>query len=574
MTEAIPRSDEPLSPSGGVVELIEDWPLRPWLLAGLLGLAGLLVDALIGGSLASDVPWRAGIASATGFGALALAFTLNLRRPVGAGAFSALIALVLGLIAWHITRTDARIAGMEYSFAAAVFFAGLALPLFQAGFHRKRFKTDYADTHFHVWSDAISGAGALAFVGLSWIMLYLLDSLFELIGIAIIGEIMDEGWFGWTWSGAAFGAALGVIRNNLRIIGALQNVVMLVFALLAVPLALALLVFLAALLASGGTALWKATDSATPVLLSCAAGSFVLLNAIIRNSDEERSKNPIMLIAAAVLAAGLLPLTLFAAVSTGLRIEQHGLSPERIWAVIAVAVACAYGIATFVAMARGRLAGWSDALRDANMKMAAGACVLALVLAMPFWDFGAVSAKNQIARLDRGDVTAKDFDFTALRWDFGEAGRAALTALTKREGDVGTMAAAAKAQDYEPDRWAINDEPAKFHVQGGDAAIATALATYFAADSYACRHYCIAVDQGRDAQGRRLILLVQQYDQEWLFLEPSGAVVEVDMPAARDAPGKIGPESVIDIRSVTRKYIVIDGTLTTRPLIELNLDTE
>ena len=85
-----------------------------------------------------------------------------------------------------------------------------------------------------------------------------------------------------------------------------------------------------------------------------------------------------------------------------------------------------------VAMARGRVAGWSDALRDANMKLAAGACVLALVLAMPFWDFGAISTKNQLARLDRGAVTAEEFDFAALRCDFGAAGQGALAKLTQR----------------------------------------------------------------------------------------------------------------------------------------------
>lgn len=548
--------------------------MRPWLLAVLLGLAGLLVDALIGLPQYEDVPWRAGFAAAIGFGTVALAFTLNLRRPAEAGGFAALIALVLGLITWHIVRTDTRIAGTEYAFAAAVVFAGLALPLFQADFHRKRLRTDYADTHFHVWTNAISGAGALAFVGLSWLMLTLLDSLFALIGIEIIGEFLNESWFGWSWSGVAFGAALGVIRNNLRIIGALQNVVMLVFALLAVPLALALVVFLAALLASGGTALWEATDSATPILLSCAAGSFVLLNAIIRNSDEDRSKNKIMLIAAAVLTAGLLPLTVFAAVSTGLRIDQHGLSPERIWAVIAVAVAVAYGLASFVALVRGRVAGWSDALRDANMKLAAGACVLALVLAMPFWDFGAISAKNQIARLDRGAVAAKDFDFVALRWDFGAAGEAALAKLAAREGDVGTMAAAAKAQVEEPGRWARPAEPANFHVQPADPALETALRTYFASNSAPCWDYCIALDRGKDAKGRRLVLLVSQYSHEWLFVEPSGHVGEAVRDAGEKSPEALGPDSVVDVREVTKRYIFVDDVATPAPIGEPDLDAE
>ena len=561
--------------AGAAAELIEDWPLRPWLLAGLLGVAGLIVHALVGDYQHSDVPWRAGFAAATGFGALALAFTLNLKRAPEALAFGVLIALVLGLIAWHITRTDTQIAGVEYSFAAAVFFAGLALPLFQAGFHRQRWRTDYADTHFHVWTDAISAGGALAFVGLSWIMLFLLDSLFSLIGIKIIGELVREGWFGWSWSGAAFGAALGVIRNNLRIIGALQNVVMLVFALLAVPLALALVVFLLALLASGGAALWEATDSATPILLSCAAGSFVLFNAIIRDNDQARSNNKIMLIAAAVLAAGILPLTLFAAISTGLRIDQHGLSPERIWAVIAVAVASAYGIGSFVALARGRMAGWSAALRDANLKLAAGVCVLAFALALPFWDFGAISAKNQVARLDRGAVTPEAFDFTALRWDFGAAGEAALARLAQREGEVGLLAAAAKAQVNKPHRWAEAEVPVKFHTQPADPELERQLRAFFETDPYYCNSYCVALDRGRDARGRRIVLIVQRHRQQWLQVEPSGAVVAaIDRAVEGPDVPELGPASTIEIRDVAKPYVFIDGVETSEQLREPDLDVE
>ncbi|MEZ5749716.1 MAG: hypothetical protein R3D83_07520 [Caenibius sp.] len=42
--------------------------------------------------------------------------------------------------------------------------------------------------------------------------------------------------------------------------------------------------------------------------------------------------------------AGYSAARLFAAVSMGLRIEQHRLSPERIWALIAIAVAVATGL--------------------------------------------------------------------------------------------------------------------------------------------------------------------------------------------------------------------------------------
>src|SRR5690606_4494508 len=130
----------------------------------------------------------------------------------------------------------------------------------------------------------------------------------------------------------------GTLRNQLGILGTLQSVAMLVLSILAVPLALALLVFLVALIATGGQALWNATDSATPVLLACAVGAFGLGNAILRDSDAETSDNRVLRVAALVLCLAILPLTVFAAISMGARINQYGLSPERLWGLVAVVV--------------------------------------------------------------------------------------------------------------------------------------------------------------------------------------------------------------------------------------------
>ena len=49
---------------------------------------------------------------------------------------------------------------------------------------------------------------------------------------------------------------------------------------------------------------------------------------------------------------------------------------------------------------------------------------LVRLLALPLVDFGGISARQQVARLNAGEVSAEDFDYAALRWEFGDAGRA------------------------------------------------------------------------------------------------------------------------------------------------------
>ncbi len=381
-----------------------DWPLRPWLLAVLLGVAGLLVWTF--GGKGDDVPWRMAAAAFVFFGAIGAAFTIERDRWKEPLVFALAAGLVIAGLAWRAVAAGDHYAVPQYGLFAGVVATGLALPLFQAGFHRTRFATPYQQVHYHVWSDAISAGGSLAFVGASWIVLVVLSGLFGLLKIYLLRDLMNEGWFGWTWSGAAFGAALGILRGQLKILGTLQAVVMTILSVLAVPLALGLVLFLVAMIVSGPEVLWQATQSATPILLSCAAGSWVLANAILRDSDAEMSGNRVLRWASIALAAAILPLTVFAAVSLGTRVAQHGLSPERIWGLIAIAVACAYGLAWLVALVRGWKGGWGERLRQANLHLAAAICVVALILALPILDFGAISARNQLHRLESGQVGA------------------------------------------------------------------------------------------------------------------------------------------------------------------------
>ena len=424
--------NETAPPPASADTLEAEWPARPWLSAAVLALAGLVVWSA-GDDAGSDEHWRYAIAAAAGFGALAWALTAQPRRLGEHSLFALGVGLVIGGIAWRVAAGEDGHADAGFWLAAGALAVVIAIPLWQAGIARDRLRTSYAAVHHHVWTDAICVAGALAFTGLSWALLAVLAELFDLVGIRLLSALIDEGWFGWSFSGAAFGAGLGTLREQAKVLGTLRHVVQLVLAILAVPLALALLLFLAAMLVTGPQVLWNATDSATPVLLACAVGAFVLGNAVLRDDDAEWTASHVLRLAALVLVLAILPLALFAAISTGARIAQHGLSPERIWALIAVVVATMYGLANWVAAARERLGpgSWRGGVRQANLHLAMLTCGLALLLALPLADFGAVATRDQLARLESGAVPANEFDFDALRWDFGDAGRAALARLAR-----------------------------------------------------------------------------------------------------------------------------------------------
>ena len=549
--------------------VLQDWPMRPWLLAALLGLAGLLVYFAADGG--ENVPWRMALAAAVLFGPLALAFTLAQDRWKGPAIFAAVLAVVMAGISWRATSAGDRYADEEFWVAAGILAVTLALPLFQAGFHRLRWDTSYKATHFHVWTDAISGAGALAFVGLAWALLALLAELFSVIKIDLLKDLIDETWFGWLYSGAAFGAALGVLRNQLKIIGTLQNVVLLVLSIMAVPLAIALVIFLAAVGASGLDVLWEATKSATPLLLSIAVGCFVLANAVVRDEDEQASNSRILRLAGFVLALGILPLSVMATISMGTRIGQHGLSPERLWALVAIAVAVAYGVGYFVAALRGRREGWRDLLRQANLHLAVLTCAIAFILALPIFNFDAVSASNQLARLESGKVSVEDFDYSALRWDFGEAGRDALAELAKSENaEIAKLANDAINQETRPyygqttasERREIAENA---QIEVSDPAIANAVREFVSSEVHTCRESCRAVEVGNIAAGPVVVLLSNGDHRLLIYDRDKGKLVQYWqqdgklVPSGASEVNKIDWDGPVELRPFNGQQLYIDG---------------
>jgi hypothetical protein len=554
---------------------LNDWPLRPWLLAGLLGLAGLLIH-LVTHEHETD-PWQVAIAAFLFFGSIAAAFTLDERRWKEPGVFAVVVGLVMAGLAWRAVRYGESLPDEQYGFAAGVVATALALPLFQAGFHKRRFKTTYRDTFHHIWTDAISAGGSFAFTGLSWIVLVLLSELFHLLKLDFLRDVMNDGWFGWTYSGLSFGAALGTLRNQLKIIATLQTVVLLVLSLLAVPLAVGLVIFLLATAVSGPKVLWEATRSATPVLLACAAGAFVLTSAIVRQDEEAMTRNRVMRVAAFVLAVVILPLAVFAAVSMGQRLNQYGLAPERLWGLVAIVVALAWGLGYWVAIVRGRKAGWAANLRNANFNLALGVCVLALFLALPILDFGAISARNQVSRLESGTVTPDKFDFAALRWDFGEPGKRALQRLTRSgNAKVAELAQTALAQTERVypsfDETIRVESDYKLRVQPDDPALRRLVLDYFKTKPYMCQDRCVALDLGDGEGGARRVAIVQGGSYEI-------ALLRADKPGVAVAPPTQGfdvlkDNSQVEVRELTRRYIVIDGKPLQQPVPEATAPLE
>lgn len=424
-----------------------DWPNRRWALAVLGAIVGIAVDLVLTPS--GDGPWSDDVnrvAAATFFGisGIVFAFVVERGKIFGSAAF----AIVAGLVVASVLYWSGDFNSWEpWRLVSALLTVAIAAPLFQAWRDSGGAGTHiaYAAAHDRAWTNVCLWFATWAFVGITFVLAWLLAMLFNLIGIDALEELLKQSRFSMALAGAAFGGATGLLRDRERIVGLLQRIAMMVLSVLAPVLGAGLLLFLAALPFTGLDALWETTKETTPILLSCVIGALVLANSVIGDGPEDESRQIALRWSAMALGAAILPLAVIAAISTGLRIDQYGLTPARLWAATFTAIACAFGLAYLVALVRGRGQDWAAFVRPANLRLALGLCALAFVLSTPIVSFGAIATRDQVARLMSGEIPPDKFDWAALRFEFGPAGVEALKDLKSRGKSVAIRTAATRA---------------------------------------------------------------------------------------------------------------------------------
>ncbi|ALH79707.1 hypothetical protein AN936_04825 [Sphingopyxis macrogoltabida] len=464
MTDAPASTPAPDSPRLASVRLDENdapWPLRPWIMAAIGALAGLLFHMLVDRQyVAEPAPLLDALAAFIAVSTVVFLLGVEIRRWHWALGFALLWGAVMGLISGYSAGYNLNGSPIEWPFWSGILAVLVATPLFQTRRDVARdwrfwrlWQMPYERLHSHAWTDAVIGAAGLVFVGITFLLVVLIGQMFKLIGIDLIERLLNGEWFGWMLAGAAFGGAVGLLRERDKLVATLQRLVMIVLGVLAPVLAAALALFLLSLLGTGLTPLWDSGFSTAALMMAAAAFAVLLANAVIGNGRDDRSANRFLQIAAAVLVAAVLPLAVIAFYSMHLRVIQYGWTPERIWGVIAAIIALAYGAAGLWSVAKGRR-DFDDLLRPLQQKLAIGLMLLALFLALPAMDFGAISTRDQLARLKTGTTKAETFDWAALAFDFGPAGRRALADLAKSPDKA--RAGLAKWALAAKNRWDLN----------------------------------------------------------------------------------------------------------------------
>ncbi len=376
------------------------------------------------------------------------------EKPQRALLPSAALALVVGVLALmgalrFATPVDFIANGYALVALSALMF--IATPFAAAELEAKNGWRDYTRLFDTAWGIFIRYFAGWLFAGLILLVLYLSDELLKLVGIRLIGDLLDVDIIRYTLLGAMFGLGVATVHELRDYVSPV-----LVHRLLRmlVPLVLVVVVvFIGALPFRGLSDLFGRLSTAA-VLMSVAFGAITLITTLIDRDDDNASEAKLMRLSARALALLLPCLVALAVYAIWLRVAEYGFTPDRVIAAYIALFLSAYALCYAYFALRGH--GWQGKMRQSNLYIALAICVGAALWLTPLINAQALSAKSQLARFQAGETEADSLPLYQMAHEWGRPGAAALKEL-EASGDTALVALIAKAREASS-VWAFGTE--------------------------------------------------------------------------------------------------------------------
>ncbi|MFP3516322.1 DUF4153 domain-containing protein [Pseudomonas sp. SIMBA_077] len=287
--------------------------------------------------------------------------------------------------------------------------------------------TRYEDLFRHAWDTVFIVLLGILLNGVFWALLLLWGGLFKMLGIEALNELFFTDGFAFVSSMMVFALGLHMGRENDRVIGLLRGILLTLCRFLLPFSSMIVIVFICALPFTGLEPIW-ATGYSTPIMLWLVAVNLFFLNGVYQDGHPTNSYS-VWLKRMVELCLLCLPvLVVLAGYSTWLRIEQYGLTPSRMLAMLLVLVVFAHCVAAICAVFASK-SGWLGSLRVSNPWIALACVGVLLAIHTPWFNPLQISAKNQVQRLLSGETPVDMFDAHALRYELGVPGKQAYEAL-------------------------------------------------------------------------------------------------------------------------------------------------
>ena len=196
---------------------------------------------------------------------------------------------------------------------------------------------------------------------------------------------------------------------------------------------------------SGLRTLWS-TGQASTLMLLIQFGTLILVNAAWLDGSKPAFKNKFVNVISQISLLCLPVYFVLCLYSVGLRIEQYGLSTDRVQAMFLVVVTGIWGLGYAGAVLFRK---WPSSIGGVNIISIAFMIIIVAAMNSPLLDPYKLAAFNQLERLQTGKISAEDFDYIYTRFNLGRYGNKVLNTL-KREGSPAVKRGIEAAMSVDP----------------------------------------------------------------------------------------------------------------------------
>lgn len=355
---------------------------------------------------------------------------LSKRQLVLWGVMATSLVALLG--GYDIWRREAYLAWPSFELVVNfVFCFYIAQAMVLAGANEHKKIASYNGYFEQAWKLLIQVLLSLLFIGVVWLVLWMGASLFSVLGLTFLREMLGELWFYLPVTSFFVATSIHITDVNPSVIRSVRTLLLTLFAWL-LPLATLFVVGFLAMLPWTGLELLWATRHATWILLGTMLVLILLINAAYQNGLSAHAVAAAVRISAKAAMFCLLPVVMIAIYALGLRVSDYGWTNDRLMAAVGVGLSLSYAVGYAWTATRPN---WLKPMARVNTFNAFLFLSILLIVHSPLGDVRRLSVNNQLARLDAGKVSPQDFDYRYLRFKTDRYGREALMQLSRRTGD-------------------------------------------------------------------------------------------------------------------------------------------
>ena len=323
----------------------------------------------------------------------------------------------------------------------------LIIPFFQCRIAAWSWKFPYSEIFFQFCRNLFLLFQASIVIAVFWGLMVTAGLLFDIVGLHSVPFMIFNPLTAVPLSSLSIAISISVAIKHPGI-DSLGRWLLSVLAWLLPFFSVLSVMFLLCLPYSGLKTLWS-TGQASTLMLLLQFGTIILANAAWLDGAKPAFKNKYINFLAQI---SLLCLPIYAGLSiysTGLRINQYGLSTDRIQALFFVIITgvCGLGYAVSTLIRK-----WPQNIGKVNMGTILFTIFLVSLMNSPILDPFRLTAQNQIQRLNSGKISPDDFDYTYTRFNLGRFGSKTISDLTSHPSEE-VRNSAAKALEVPPEEY-------------------------------------------------------------------------------------------------------------------------